>query len=37
MCPPELNDVALAASLVITMRIAAMKELKLNTEVDKPT
>ena len=37
MCPLEMNDVSLAEAVVITMRIAAMNEMKLNVEVDKPT
>ena len=35
--PPELNDVALAESVVIHMRYAAIKEMYLNTEVQKPS
>ena len=35
LCPPELNDVALAETVVILMRIAAMKEMRLNEEVNK--
>ena len=37
MWPPEMNDVSLAEAVVITMRVAAPKEMKLNVEVDKPT
>ena len=36
LCPPELNDVSLAESVVILMRYAAIKEMNLNTEVQKP-
>ena len=37
LCPPELNDVSLAESVVILMRCAAIKEINLNTEVQKPS
>ena len=37
LCPPELNDVSLAESVVILMRYAVIKELSLNTEVQKPS
>ena len=37
LCPPELNDVSLAESVVITMRYAAIKQMYLNTEVQKPS
>ena len=37
LCPPELNDVALAETVVILMRYAAIREIFLNTEVQKPT
>ena len=37
LCPPELNDVSLAESVVIHMRYAAIKEMYLNTEVQKPS
>ena len=37
LCPPELNDVALAETVVILMRHAAIKEVNLNTEVQKPS
>ena len=37
MCPPEMNDVSLAEAVVIAMRIAATKEMKLNNDVSKPT
>ena len=37
LCPPELNDVALAETVVILMRCAAIKEINLNTEVQKPS
>ena len=37
LCPPELNDVALAETVVILMRYAAIKEINLNTEVQKPS
>ena len=37
LCPPELNDVSLAESVVILMRYAAIKEINLNTEVQKPS
>ena len=33
LCPPELNDVALAETVVILMRIAAIREIHLNEEV----
>ena len=36
-CPPELNDVALAETVVILMRYAAVREIYLNTEVQKPS
>ena len=36
-CPPELHDVSLAESVVILMRYAAIKEINLNTEVQKPS
>ena len=37
LCPPELNDVALAEAVVILMRIAAMREMRLSEEVNKPS
>ena len=37
LCPPELNDVSLAESVAILMRYAAIKEINLNTEVQKPS
>ena len=37
LCPPELNDVALAETVVILMRIAAIREIHLNEEVNKPS
>ena len=37
LCPPELNDVALAEAVVIKMRLAAVREMRLNEEVDKPS
>ena len=37
LCPPELNDVALAETVVILMRIAAIREMRLNEEVNKPS
>ena len=37
LCPPELNDVSLAENVVILMRYAAIREIKLNTEVQKPS
>ena len=37
LCPPELNDVALAETVVILMRIAAMREIRLSEEVNKPS
>ena len=37
LCPPELNDVALAETVVILMRYAAIREIYLNTEVQKPS
>ena len=33
----QLNDVALAETVVILMRIAAMREMRLNEEVNKPS
>ena len=36
-CPPELNDVALAETVVILMRYAAIEKVNLNTEVQKPS
>ena len=35
LCPPELNDVALAEAVVIKMRLAAVREMRLNEEVNK--
>ena len=32
LCPPELNDVALAETVVILMRIAAIREIHLNED-----
>ena len=37
LCPPELNDVSLAENVVILMRYAAIQELNLSTEVQKPS
>ena len=37
LCPPEVNDVSLAESMVILMRYAAIKETNLNVEVQKPS
>ena len=37
LCPPELNDVALAETVVIMMRLAAIREIHLNVEVNKPS
>ena len=37
LCPPELNDVSLVESVVILMRYAAIKEINLNIEVQKPS
>ena len=37
LCPPELNDVALAETVVTMMRLAAMREIHLNEEVNKPS
>ena len=37
LCPPELNDVALAETVVIMMRLAAVREIHLNGEVNKPS
>ena len=37
LCPPELNDVALAETVAIMMRYAALREVHLNTEVQKPS
>ena len=37
LCPPELNDVALAETVAIMMRYAALREVNLNTEVKKPS
>ena len=37
LCPPELSDVALAETVVIKMRMAAIREIHLNTEVNKPS
>ena len=37
LCPPELNDVALAETVVILMRYAAIEEVNLNTELQKPS
>ena len=35
LCPPELNDVALAESVVIAVRSAAALEMTTNSEVQK--
>ena len=37
LCPPELNDASLAESVVILMQCAVVKEINLNTEVQKPS
>ena len=37
LCPPELNDVSLAETVAIMMRYAALREVNLNTEVQKPS
>ena len=37
LCPPELNDVALAETVAIMMRYAALRKVHLNTEVQKPS
>ena len=37
LCPPELNDVALAETVVILMRYAAIEEVNLNAEAQKPS
>ena len=37
MCPPEMNDVALAETLIIVVRIDATQELKTKSESEKPT
>ena len=37
LCPPELNDVALAETVATMMRLAAMREIHLNEEVNKPS
>ena len=37
LCPPEMNDLALAEFAVITMRIAALKEIKGGGEVARPS
>ena len=37
LCPPELNDVSLAESVVILIRFAAINEINLDTEVQKPS
>ena len=37
LCPLELNDVSLAENVVILMRYAVIKEINLNTEVQKPS
>ena len=37
LCPPELNGVSLAENVVILMRYAAIKEINLNTEAQKPS
>ena len=36
LCPPELNDVSLAESVVILMIDAAIKEMNLNTSTPHP-
>ena len=35
--PAELNDVALAETVVTMMRLAAIREINLNEEVNKPS
>ena len=37
LCPPELNDVGVAETVVIMMRLAAIREIHLNAEVNKPS
>ena len=37
LCRPEMNDVSLAETVVIAMRIAAMREMRMNIEVNKLT
>ena len=37
LCPPEMNDVALAENAVTAMRVAAAKELTMTAEIDKLT
>ena len=37
LCPPERNDASLAESVVIHMGYAAIREMYLNTEVQKPS
>ena len=37
LCPPELGDASLAGGVVILMRSAAIKEINLNTEVQRPS
>ena len=37
LCPPELKDVALAETVAIMMRYAALREVNLNIEVEKPS
>ena len=37
LCPPELNDVALAETVVPMMRLAAIREIQLSMEVNKPS
>ena len=37
LCPPELNDVALAETVGSMMRLAAIREIHLNAEVNKPS
>ena len=34
LCPPELNDVALAETAVPMMRLAAIREIHLNLEIN---
>ena len=37
LCPPELNDMALAECVICEMRIAAWKEMVGKTELKQPT
>ena len=37
LCPPELNDTSLAENVVIAMRAAAIRDMYISSEVQKPS